>query len=233
MNKKFKTYALCWAILLALFNVICFVTPAQAAGMSKFGGAFWAGYIFITAAFIGQLVCAFVALKAENNTKLFYNIPILRVSYTGLILTLILGGVCMAVPDLPNWVGIIVCAVVLAFTAIAVIKAKAASDIVEKVDQKVKANTLFIKSLTVDAEGLVARARSEEAKAACKKVYEALRYSDPMSSEALSGVEGHITLQFAAFSAAVEAENAAETEKAAQALAILLEDRNKKCKLLK
>ena len=109
MNKKFKYYALIWAILLAVFNVICFVTPSEAAGMSKFGGAFWAGYIFITLAFIGQLVCAYFALKTDDKTKLFYNIPIIRVSYTGLILTLVFGALCMAIPNLPNWVGIIVC----------------------------------------------------------------------------------------------------------------------------
>lgn len=76
MNKKFKYYALIWAILLAVFNVICFITPDETAGMSKFGGAFWAGYIFITIAFIGQLVCAYIALKTDDKTKLFYNIPL-------------------------------------------------------------------------------------------------------------------------------------------------------------
>ena len=74
MNKKFKYYALIWVILLAVFNVICFVTPNEAYGMNKFGGAFWSGYIFITIAFIGQLICAFIALKTEDKTKLFLNI---------------------------------------------------------------------------------------------------------------------------------------------------------------
>ena len=196
MNKKFKYYALIWAILLAVFNVICFITPDETAGMSKFGGAFWAGYIFITIAFIGQLVCAYIALKTDDKTKLFYNIPIIRVSYTGLILTLVFGALCMAIPNLPNWVGIIVCVLVLAFTAIAVIKAKAASDVVENIDKKVKAQTLFVKSITVDAESLLARAATPEAKDACKKVFEAVRYSDPMSNDALAGVESQITLKF-------------------------------------
>ena len=171
MNKKFKYYAIVWAILLAVFNVICFVTPGEAAGMSKFGGAFWAGYIFITIAFIGQLVCAYIALKTDDKTKLFYNIPIIRISYTGLILTVVFGALCMAIPNLPNWVGIIVCVLVLAFTAIAVIKAKAASDVVENIDKKVKAQTMFVKSLTVDAESLLARAKT------AKQKPRAVRYS--------------------------------------------------------
>lgn len=232
MNKKFKYYAIVWAILLAVFNVICFATPNEAAGMSKFGGAFWAGYIFITLAFIGQLVCAYIALNTNDKTKLFYNIPIIRVSYTGLIITVIFGALCMAIPDLPNWVGIIVCLLVLALTAIAVIKAKAASDVVEKIDTKVKEQTLFVKSLTVDADSLLARAATPKAKAACKKVYEAIRYSDPMSNDALAGVESQITLKFNEFSEVVAASTDG-IEALADEVIELIGNRNKKCKALK
>ena len=232
MNKKFKYYALIWAILLAVFNVICFITPDETAGMSKFGGAFWAGYIFITIAFIGQLVCAYIALKTDDKTKLFYNIPIIRVSYTGLILTLVFGALCMAIPNLPNWVGIIVCLLVLAFTAIAVIKAKAAADVVENIDAKVKAKTIFVKTLTVDAENLFARATTPEAKDACKKVFEAVRYSDPMSNDALAGVESQITLKYNELSEAVSG-GADNVKNIADELVVLIGDRNRKCKLLK
>lgn len=232
MKKVFGTYAIIWAILLAVFNVICFVTPNEAAGMSKFGGAFWAGYIFITVAFIGQLICAYFAFKADSLKKLFYNIPIIRVSYTGLIITIIVGAACMIIPDLPNWVGIIVCMLVLAFTAIAVIKATTASNVVENIDNKVKAQTLYIKSLTVDAESLLARATTPEAKDACKKVFEAVRYSDPMSNDALAGIESQITLKFNELSTAVTGETDG-IGNLANELVTLIGDRNKKCKLLK
>ncbi len=232
MNKRIKYYAIIWAILLAVFNVICFATPNELAGMTKFDGTFWTGYIFITIAFLGQLVCSFIALNTDSKTKLFYNIPIIRVSYTGLVLTLIFGALCMAIPNLPKWVGIIVCLFVLAFTAIAVIKAKAASDVVENIDKKVNAQTLFVKSLTVDAESLLARAATPEAKAACKKVYEAVRYSDPMSTDALSGVESQITLKFNEFSSAVNS-GADNIDSPADELVVLIGDRNKKCKEMK
>ena len=236
MKKAFKIYTLIWVILLAVFNVICFATPNSitvgGAVYEKFDGIFWVAYAFITIAFIGQLVCAYIALKTGDKTKFFYNVPIIRVSYTGLILTLVFGALCMAIPNLPNWVGIIVCGLVLAFTAIAVIKAKAASDVVESIDKKVKEQTLFVKSLTADAESLLARATTPEAKDACKKVCEAIRYSDPMSNDALAGIESQITLKFNEFSNAVTrgAENIGAF---ADELTVLIGDRNKKCKLLK
>lgn len=233
MKKTIKLYAICWAILLIAFNLLCFITPKELAGFEKYGGAFWGGYIFIMIAFIGQLVCAAIAFKAENKTKLFYNIPIIRISYTGLILTLIFGAIVMAIPDLPNWIGAIICLVILAFTSIAVVKAKGAADAVEKIDQKVKVKTFFIKSLTVDAENLLARAATPEAKDACKKVFEAVRYSDPMSNDALAGVESQITMKFAELNDAVAEDNLEKVADLAKQVIILVNDRNKKCKVLK
>ena len=54
MKKSLKFYAIVWALCLAVFNVITFVTPNEIGGVSKFCGSFWGGYIFITVAFIGQ-----------------------------------------------------------------------------------------------------------------------------------------------------------------------------------
>lgn len=231
MKKGFKTYIAAWAILLALFNIICFATPTEIAGMTKFGGAFWAGYVFITVAFIGQLACAYFALKAENLKRLFYNLPLITVSYAGLTLTVTFGAVCMAIPGLPNWVGIIVCTVILAFTAIAILKSKAAGDIVAETDEKVKVQTTFIRNLTADAEGLMSRAQTAEAKANCKKVYEALRYSDPMSSDGLAEIEAEISKSFEAFSAKIKSGEASSN--LAEELVNLIGDRNRKCKVMK
>lgn len=232
MKKAFQKYAIIWAIFFVVFNVIGFVTPGEVAGMNKFGGAFWSGYVFISLAFIGQLVCTWFAFKADSLQKLFYNLPLIRISYTGLVVMIIVGAVVMAVPNLPNWIGVIICLLTFAFYAVAVVKASVASDAIENVDKKIKTQTFFIKSLIVDAESLMARAKDDTAKAACKKVYEAVRYSDPMSNDALAGTESQITLKFAAFSDAVQS-GSADIPKLADELTILLNDRNKRCKLLK
>lgn len=233
MKKGFQRYAAAWAALLILFNLICFVTPAEWYGFNKFGGSFWAGYVVIMLAFLGQLACAYKAFRAENAKKLFYNLPLITVSYTGLILTLVFGGACMAVPDLPNWLGAILGAVVLAFTAVAVIKASAAADIVESVDKKVTEKTAFLRVATADAEVILASAKSEETKAECRKVYEALRYSDPMSNEALSVTEAKITVKLGELKAAAAADDAEKTKTAAEDLMLLIKERNTKCKALK
>ena len=233
MKKSFKIYSLIWAICLAVFNVITFATPNEIGGVSKFSGSFWVGYIFITIAFIGQLTCAFVAFKAENLKKFFYNIPLLSISYGGLVAMLIVGSIFMAVAVLPEWIAIIVCVIILAFNAIAIIKATAAADIVSGIDEKIKTQTFFIKSLSGDAQSLMTSAKSDELRVEAKKVYEAIRYSDPMANAALSDLDAQIEKQFNAFSDAIKADDAELAKETAATLVEMVERRNQKCKLLK
>lgn len=233
MKKNFIYYSLVWLVLLVVFNIIVFVTPNEAAGMSKFGGAFWAGYAFITIAFLGQLACAFKAFKAENARKLFYNISLISISYTGLIVMLIIGTACMAIPNLPNWLGSIISLLVFAFTAMSVMKASVAAEIVTEIDDKIKTQTQFVKMLVVDSEHVMKSAKTAELKAEAKKVYEAVRYSDPMSNPALEDVEKQIQSEFAAFGKAVQEEDLEMAESIGTELLVLIDNRNKKCKAMK
>jgi len=64
-------------------------------------------------------------------------------------------------------------------------------------------------------------------------IYEALRYSDPMSSAALADVEQRISVKFREFSAAVTSNNEAAITSCSSELKTLIAERNSKCKLLK
>lgn len=233
MNKNFKFYLCVWAILFAIFNIAVFVSPSEVSSLSKFGGAFWVGYIFIFLAFIGQLVASFIAFKAENLQKLFYKIPLVRISYTGLILTVIFGTFCMAVPNLPNWIGVIICFAVLGFNAISVIKANFVADTVSEIDGKIKVQTAFIKNLTVDAEILMNKAPTDEIKAECKKVYDAVRYSDSMTNAELTAIENDIKQKFTEFENAVKNNEFVNANQTVNEFVALVDERNKKCRLLK
>ena len=227
MKKNFKFYLVAWAIVLALFNVISFVVPAEKTT------SFWIGYIFISLTFIGQLACSYSVFKADNATKTFYNISLIKIGYIGLIASFVVGGLCMLISPLPYWGGVVVCAIVLAANILSVLKATAAVAEVERIDSKTKAQTSFIKMLTIDADTLMAQAKSDEVKAECRKVYEAIRYSDPMSNDELSSVEGQISAKFAELSSAVKADYFTNVAEIANEVVILIGDRNKKAKVLK
>lgn len=234
MKKNFKFYIIIWAILLVLYNLTVFlVRPVIPGYIINYDARFWISWGVIIATFIGQLFCAKVAFDSKNNEKLFLNIPLITQSYTALVVATIAGSALMLIPDCPAWIAAIVCAAVFGFGAISVIKAKTASDIVSDTDDKIKTQTLFIKSLTVDAEGLISRAKSEAVKAECKKVYEAVRYSDPMSNSALASIESKIIMKFSKLTDAVVSDDFNATAEHVNELVILICERNKKCKFLK
>ncbi len=233
MRKEFKLFATVWGVLYAviIFGVIVAVQISD--GMIASLGAFWAGYAGILVAFLGQFICGCVAFKEEKAQKFFYNIPLIKISWSAMIFMFFVGFGIMLIPGLSNLVGALICLIILAIDTASVMKAKTVATLVAEIDDKIKVKTFFIKSLTVDAEELVSRASSEEIKAECTKVYEAIRYSDPMSNDALSSLESEITIKFATLSDAVKADDVTAVVEAAKEVIILVENRNKKCKLLK
>ena len=199
MNRRFKFYALIWLILFAAFNIVCFAVPSEMAGMSKYGGAFWSGYIFIDISFIGQLICAYIALRPDDKTKLFYNIPMIRISYTGLVITMA----------------------------------------AESIDDRIKADTQFIRTITAEAKSLMPYAKTDAVKEACKKVYEAFRYSDPVTDGRLGDIEMQIKDRYERFAEAVKSGDKGENgngdtiSEMADGIVVMINDRNTKCKMMK
>ena len=232
MKSNFKYYVIVWAVLVAIFNVIVFVTPNEVAGVSKFDGSFWVGYIFIMLTFVAQVSVAWYSLK-DDITKTFYRMPLLSISYGSLIAMMVVGILCMVIPGFPVWLGIILCLLVLAFSIISMMQAQAAASVIGDIDTKIKNKTFFIKSLTIDMDSLLARANSSEMATELKKVYEAVRYSDPMSDDALLGIESSITIKVSELSECVGKADIEGAKVLVKEIVILLNDRNKKCKLLK
>lgn len=232
MKKGIKFYIGFWVALLALFNVIAFLSVGWA-GYEKYTPSFWIGYGFVTVSFIGQLICTLVAYRGNSLDKLFYKLPLIRISYSGLILSFVFGGACMLISPMLYWVSGLICAIIFVANLLALLKAAAAGEITEQVSVNVRNKTAFIKMLTVDAEYLMNNAKSDEIKAEAKKVYEAIRYSDPVSNVALASTESKIETAFANFTDAANAGNIEDVSDSVTELLSLIDLRNNKCKALK
>lgn len=226
MKNGKKYFVIVWAIIFAIFNLATFLIP------HFYNLTFWICYAFTVLAFLGELACGITVFGKEKADGVFLGVPVLHISYIGTVAMLIVSVVFTAI-KMPAFISAIVCFLILAFTALAVIKATVAAEMVQNLGQKVKEKTLFVKMLTVDADSVMSRAKSDAVKAEAKRVYEAIRYSDPMSSEALSGVESQITLKFDSFAQSVDEDDYELAKANADELLILINDRNKKCKMLK
>ena len=192
-------------------------------------------FIGMIIAFVGTVISVVFVLTLKVNTKekMFLTISQFKTVYIVNILSLIVSGVYIFADKVPDLAVYIAVAVVYGFAIISILKVKVAVAAVEGVDEKIKVQTLFVKSLTVDTEHLMNTAKTPELKSLAKKVYEAVRYSDPMSNAVLVEVEDKIENGFADFENAVNAEDLELAESTANELLSLIDIRNKKCKLLK
>ena len=231
MKRNFKFYIAFWLLLVAVFNVIAFVSVGWA-GQEKYTSAYWCGYIFITLTFLLNLAYAAVALCSDNLKKVFYNLAFFRKSYAGLILAFVVGGLFMLTSVIPGWVCIFVAVILMGMNTISLLKAKAAASIVEDTDEKISQSTRFVKLLIADAQALIAVAENDEARKLAQKVYEAVRYSDPVSNGLLAEIEQKIKEALDVFETAIRT-NGDNMTAAADNLLYLIKSRNEKCKALK
>ena len=234
MKKGLKFYLIAWAIMFILFNAAVYFLPQEfticGVTYEKFGGVSWVTLIVLEVCFLLHLILTAAALNQKKLSGTFYRLPLIRLSYGCLVVTLILAVVAM-LAIIPSWVPLALALLILAIYAFAILKAGTAASLVEGVDRKVEAKTAFIKTLTVDASTLMDRAKSEPVKTACKMVFEAVRYSDPMSSEALSDVENRIKTEFDALTDAILADDAEAVKTTADELLTLVQERNSRCKM--
>lgn len=238
MKNSIKIFAAIWALIFAVFNVLVLLPLTQpsvvALDSENQTKMFIVSYLFVVLAFVGVLICGISAFKQNKASGLFLRLPVIYWSYSGLVFMCIAAVVIFRkFILLPYWVASAVGLVILLITAVSVILASTAADIIEGIDNKVKAQTMFIKSMSVEAETISSRAQTSEMSAECKRVYEAIRYSDPMSDPALGMIESDIYKQFEVFAQSVK-DNDVELARAnATELIALLDSRNARCKLLK
>lgn len=208
-------------IAFILFNVIAFVIPTEKTS------TFWTAYIFSVIAFAAQIGIWHFAFKgAETIKSKFLGIPLIHIGIVYLVIQLVAFTIFMTVPTIPSWIAVIVCVLIFGISAICLISGEAAKDEINRVE-KISRKVFFIKELQIDMEMLAEQETDSDVKVALLKLAEKIRFSDPMSNDALAECEAKISRKIAELKVA---ENKSEiiTE-----LDLLLTERSKKAKLLK
>lgn len=221
MKKKVMAYAVL-AILFALFNVIAFAIPTEKTA------TFWIAYAFSVVAFAIQIgVWKFAFKGADTLNSKFLGIPLISVGARYLAIQVVAFAVFMAFPVLPTWIPIVICFVILGISAICLIGTETGREEINRVEEKVEKKVFYIKSLQVDVELLAESESDPEIKAELLKLADKIRFSDPMSSDALTEVEETIVNK-------IEELKTAENKSSLIAtINLLLTERNKKAKILK
>lgn len=210
------------AIAFVLFNVIAFAIPTAKTA------TFWIAYVFTAIAFASQIAIWKFAFKGADTLKSkFLGIPLISVGITYLIVQIIAFAIFMAFAITPTWIAIVVCALILGISAICLIGTETGREEINRVEEKVGKKIFYIKSLQIDVEMLASAEIDTDIKSALTKLAEKIRFSDPISNEALADLEAEIADKVNELKTA---ENKAEI---ITVLDSLITERNKKAKLLK
>lgn len=233
MSRNFKFFGITWLVGLIVFNAVTFLIPSEILGINRFEQPeFWVAYSFIMLAFIAQLVISYAFCKNDTNEKMFLSIPVLKLGYSIIALSVVVGIIFLVVPVIPAWIGAIVCILITAFFIIAMAKANLASNVVLDVGMKIERKTAFIRSAIVEMESLISRANTGD-KPEIKKVYDAFVYSDTVSVPELAEIEFQIKNHLNDLRDAVVAGDSPVVSEEATELLSLIKERNSKCKMLK
>ena len=209
-------------ILFALISIIAFAVPTSKTA------TFWIAYVFTAAAFAAQIGIWKTALGKEGTLKSkFLGFPLVHIGIVYAVIQVIAFAVFMFVPTLPVWSAIVVCSVIAGISAVCMISADAGRDEIERVEAKVQKKVFYIRELQADIELLADNETNADVKTALTQLAEKIRFSDPMSNEKLADLEDKISTKVA------ELKTTSSKLEIITELNSLLDERNKKCKILK
>ena len=209
-------------ILFVLVSVIAFAVPLAKTA------AFWISYAFTVIAFAAQIFIWKAALGRNKSLKSkFLGLPVLHIGSVYLVVQVIALIVFLSIPTLPVWSAIVAGAVIAGSSAICMIAADVGRSEIEQVSAKAREGTFYIKQLQTDIESLADTETNAETKTALKQLAEKIRFSDPVRDTQIADIENRITAKIS------EMKSATDKSRIINELNSLLDERNKKIKILK
>lgn len=207
--------------LFALVSIITFAVPTTKTV------TFWIAYVFTAAAFAAQIFIWNKALGKEALKSKFLGLPVVPIGIIYTIIQTVAFAVFLFVPTLPAWSAVVACSIIAGISAGCMISADRGRNEIERVEAKVQKKVFYIRELQADVELLADDETEADKKTALTQLAEKIRFSDPMSNEQLVELEGKISAKI------LELKTAANKVEVIAELNSLLDERNKKCKILK
>lgn len=222
MKKNSTKGYLILEVLFVVVSVIAFAVPVQKTA------AFWITYAFTAIAILAQIIIWKTALGREDTLKSkFLGFPVLHIGVLYLIVQLAAFAVYLFIPALPIWSAVVVCVVLGGVFSVCMISADVGRNEIERVEDKVQKKTSYIRALQADVELLANVESDAKVKAELLRLAEKIRYSDPISHEQVAELEARI---------AEKVSDLKTTDNKGEIITeihSLLDERNKKCKILK
>lgn len=228
MKNKIRSWIVL-GVIFAVYTVLALALPFEK------NAVLWLSYIFGVIAIAAQLYVLQVAFYKETTVKSkFYGFPVANVGVIYLLAQLGLGLVFMVLAKfVPLWLPLVVYVVLLGAAAVGFIAADAMRDEVERQDTKLKWDVSAMRALQSRANALIGQCEQEVLTATVRKLADDLRYSDPISGNAISEQEKQLAALMDELERAVTDGETDAAQTLCKRMTAVLIERNRLCKLNK
>lgn len=229
MKKDTIRWIIGLGVLLVLYILIAFLIPFVHTA------TFWVSFVFTLIAFAVVAASMYIAfIKNPDAKSKFYGFPIAKIGAIYGIVQMIAGILFMALAVyVPVWLAVLVYAVALGVAVIGLISAEAVVEEIHVQDAKLKKDVSLMRSLQSKVNQMAAQCDNPDAAAAVKQFAEDLRYSDPVSSEAIAEAEADLAAAVDELQCAIVDGDSNAAKQLCRKASALLAERNRLCKLNK
>lgn len=231
LNKKSKSAIAVFAII-AVVYVLCFILIPFPKNVTS-----WISFAFtLISLVVGLGISGYAFKNSDSLTSKIYGFPVFRIGYLYVATQFIVGVVLCVIAAfvaVPYWIALLLSIVLLGLAVIGVIATDNARDIIEEIEEETERATKATKIFNLDIQSIVDLCTEEAVKRELVKLAEAIKYSDPVSSEATEDTENTLFEEISILRELIEVN---DTEKALAQItkvANLLNERNRICKAFK
>ena len=174
--------------ILALIYIVIFTAYSISVFLlfKDWNTVFWVSYGFMLAAYVIHITCIFSIIKSNGLKSAFFGVPLGMISIFFLLAELISSIAFMIYRDRADIkVAIAVQTVLLCALIAASLAAIMVKNTIQSASADTKRNVISMKGVQADIEILLHRNTDPETGIALKKLSETIRYSDPMSTQAV------------------------------------------------
>ena len=229
MNKNISRNKILVGLLFVAFNVIAFACP-----FAK-NAVFWVSYIFTDVAILAQYYVMHEAFNKGKGVKSrFYGFPIAAVGAVYLGVQLVLGVLFMVLAKIvPFYVPFVLYVIALCAAAAGFVAADAMREEINRQDTKLKKDVSTMRRLQSEVNYLVSQCSDPAVKKAVSALAEKLKYSDPVSNDALAEADRELAQRIEELAAAVNDGEKDSALSLCKRAVSAIENRNRLCKLNK
>ncbi len=234
MRKSFRAIILAGLIIVsAAFTAILFLILNKVNPDRMKDPVFW----FVFAFTIPVNVIVAVALhlwSGHKDSSDIVQMPVVYYLIAVFGLAYIVSGAIMMFLPFKDWTVPVIVEILISVAYIGVaMYLMTAANYISKTQKHTKQKVLYVRMLQMDVEACISQAPTEKVRAALTDFAEKVHYSDPMSHESLSGVEKALSANVANISAILATGTEEEALELIKTGLALLEQRNKRCIMLK